>query len=230
MISVRLLAIAVCGVILNGPSISGQDLSRYREYALESSLASVLKASGARADDVKTLHERPAKIQELEWRAPYVFTGTERPDPVRGAVFGFYNDQLFQIVITYDRERMEGLTNEDLIESISATYGMPVLASARTTRSAAAGPDVLVDTVAVARWEDAASSLTLFRSTYSRECQLVLISKTLKTRARTATREGLRLDAREAPQREIDQRKKDVADARAAQEKARLQNKAAFKP
>jgi hypothetical protein len=38
------------------------------------------------------------------------------------------------------------------------------------------------------------------------------------------------LDAAEAPQRELNQRKKDAADASAAQEQTRATNKAAFRP
>ncbi|MGH9345864.1 MAG: hypothetical protein ACRD26_01225 [Vicinamibacterales bacterium] len=45
-------------------------MSRYRVYVLGSSLDSVITASGVRAASAKTLHERPAVIQELEWRAP----------------------------------------------------------------------------------------------------------------------------------------------------------------
>ena len=92
---------------------SAQDLSRYRAYVLESSLESVVAASGARAADVKTLHERPAKIQELEWRAPYASSGSELADPVRGAVFTFCDDALYQVVVSYDRDRTNGLTNSD---------------------------------------------------------------------------------------------------------------------
>jgi hypothetical protein len=59
---------------------------------------------------------------------------------------------------------------------------------------------------------------------------LVLISRTLKPRARTAMEEALRLDAQEAPQRELDQQKKEAADAGVASQKARAVNKAAFRP
>jgi hypothetical protein len=38
------------------------------------------------------------------------------------------------------------------------------------------------------------------------------------------------LDAAEAPRRELDQRKKEAAEASAAREKARATNKAAFRP
>jgi hypothetical protein len=48
--------------------------------------------------------------------------------------------------------------------------------------------------------------------------------------AQTAATEAIRLDEREAPQREIERREKEAADTRASQEKARLANRATFKP
>jgi hypothetical protein len=228
MNSARALAVVVGGFIVSGYPASAQDLSRYRAYALESSLASVITASGARLGDAKSLHERPARIQELEWRAPYVGSGSELADPVREITFTFYNDALYQVVVSYDHDRTEGLTNKDIIESLSAAYGVPLLRSAgtRTSRPAAALPDTIV----LAQWENAASSLTLLRGAYAPDFQLILISKPLSTRARSAIREAVRLDGIEAPRRELEQRKKDVADAGAARDKTRATNKAAFRP
>ena len=166
--------------------------------------------------------------QELEWRAPYVGSGSELADPVREIAFTFYNDALYQIVVSYDHDRTEGLTNKDIIESLSAAYGVPLLRSAgtRTSRPAAALPDAIV----LAQWENAASSLTLLRSAYAPDFQLILISKPLSTRARSAIREAVRLDGIEAPRRELEQRKKDVADAGAARDKTRTANQGAFRP
>jgi hypothetical protein len=228
MNSRRAPVIAAVGLILSGHLASAQDLSRYRVYILESSLDSVITASGVRAADAKTLFERPAKIQELEWRAPYVASGSQLADPVRQVAFTFYNDALYQIVVSYDRERTDGLTNNDIIESLSAAYGVPVLRSAttRTSRRAAALPDTIV----LAQWENAASSLALLRGTYSPEFQLIVVSKSLSSRAEAAIREALRLDAIEAPRRELEERKKDVADASTARDKTRTTNKAAFRP
>ena len=118
MNSARALAVVGGGFIVSGYPASAQDLSRYRAYALESSLASVITASGARLGDAKSLHERPARIQELEWRAPYVGSGSELADPVREITFTFYNDALYQVVVSYDHDRTEGLTNKDIIESL----------------------------------------------------------------------------------------------------------------
>jgi hypothetical protein len=224
MISARLPFIAVA-LVFSSQLGSAQDLARYRGYVLESSLESVIATSGARAADAKTLHERPAKIQELAWRAPYQSSGAGSADPVRGATFAFYNDALYQAVVSYDRDRTEGLSNSDIIESLTAVYGEPAPKSAKSQPPAA-----LLDTVVLAQWDSPASSLTLLRGTYSAEFQLVLVSKALSATARTAIREAGRLDAIEAPRRELEERKKEVADAAGAREKARAANKAAFRP
>jgi hypothetical protein len=228
MNNARRFVVAVAALTVIGDAASAQDVSRYRGYVLESTLESVVKTSGARAADAKTLHERPAKIQELEWRAPYVFSGTERADPVKGIVFTFLDDALYQIVVNYDRDRTDGLTNNDIIETVSALYGPPAIRSVKQqpTRPGAARPD----TITLAQWETTASSLLLVRGSYTPEFQLILISKPLSLRARNATREAIRLDAAEAPRREADQRKKLAADADAAREKTRDTNKAAFRP
>src|SRR5690349_21494088 len=116
MNSSRVLFIAIA-LLVNSQVGWAQDLTRYRAYVLGSSLDSVLVAAGARAADVKTLHERPAKIQEFEWRAPYASSRDEVADPVRGAVFSFCDDALYQVVVSYDRGRTDGLANSDIIQS-----------------------------------------------------------------------------------------------------------------
>jgi hypothetical protein len=224
MNSSRVLLIAIA-LVVNSQVGWAQDLSRYRAYVLDSSLESVLAASGAPAADAKTLHERPAKIQELEWRAPYVSSRDELPDPVRGAVFSFCDDALYQVVVSYDPGRTDGLTNNDIIQSLTVIYGEPVTRSARTRPPAA-----LADTVVLAQWDSKDSSLTLLRSAYAADFQLVLMSKASSARARNAIREAGRLDALEAPRRELEQRRKEVADAAAARDKIRTTNKAAFRP
>ena len=227
MNSARSLVIAF-GLILVGQLAFAQDMSRYRTYALDSSLDSVVVATGARAADAKTLHERPATIRQLEWRAPYADSRNTLADPVRDISFTFYNDALYQVIVNYDRERTEGLTNSDIVESLSAAYGAPTLASARTRTSPPA--EALPDSIVVARWENAESALTLIRGSYAPEFQLILISKPLSARARSAVREAIRLDATEAPRREAEQRKKEAGAASAARDKARSMNKAAFRP
>jgi hypothetical protein len=227
MNSTRPLVIAV-GLILGGQLAFAQDVSRYRAYALESSLDAVVAASGARSADAKTLHERPATIQQLEWRAPYVDSRNTQADPVREITFTFYNDALYQVIVNYDRERTEGLANGDIVQSLSAVYGAPTLTSARTRTSPPV--EAFPDSILVARWENADSLLTLMRGSYTPEFQLILVSKSLSARARTAVREAVRLDALEAPRREAAQRKKEAGEASAARDKTRIANKAAFRP
>jgi hypothetical protein len=224
----RACLIATTLLGLFGHVASAQDLSRYRGYALDSTLDSVIASSGVRATDVKTIHDRPAKIQELEWRAPYVSSGATLADPVRGIVFTFVDGALYQVVVSYDRDRTDGLTNSDIIDTIASTYGPPVLRSGKQqpARPAAAPPD----TTALAQWENPQASLTLVRGTFTSDFHLILVSKPLSLKAQNATREANRLDVAEAPQRALDQRQKDAAKASAAQEQTRTTNKAAFRP
>lgn len=229
MTRLRGAVVASVAFALGAQPLVAQELTRYREYALESSVASVVKISSARESDLHTSHERPAKMQELQWRTPYVLSGRELADPVREVVFSFCDDQLYQVVVTYDRDRTEGLTNDDVIESLSTAYGVPLLLSAPTALGTLT-VDAPSDTTIVARWEDATAQLTLTRATYAPQFQLVLLSKALNAHARAAIKEALRLDTQEAPQRELDQRRTEVADARVASEKARAINKAAFRP
>jgi hypothetical protein len=226
MKSTRLMVVTI-GLIFGGQLAFAQDMSRYRAYVLESSLSAVVLASGARGTDAKTLHERPATIQTLEWRPPYVDSRDTSADPVRGIAFTFYNDALYQVSVAYDRGRTDGLTNSDIIEALSTAYGPPMLASARTRISPVEG---FPDSSVVARWESPDALLTLLRGSYTPDVQLILVSKSLSARARTAVREAVRLDAIEAPRREAAQRKKEAGDASAARDKARTANKAAFRP
>jgi hypothetical protein len=227
MNSAHALVISV-GLVVSGYLVQAQELSRYRTYILESSVDTVITTIGARKTEVSTLHERPAKIQELQWRAPYESPGSASADPVRNVAFAFLNDALYQVLVTYDRERTAGLTNDDIIQSLSASYGTPVLKSTivRTDLPSA----VLEDATVLSQWSDGATSLTLLRDTYSPDFQLILISKALSARARGAIRESIRLDALEAPRREMEKRKQEVTDATATRDKTRATNKAAFRP
>jgi hypothetical protein len=229
MTAVRLAALTSLGLVLGVQPVTGQSPFAYRAYALESSVASVAKITGTRESDTRTLHERPARIQEIGWRASYLRAGDGLADPVRDVVFGFYDDQLYRIFVTYDRDRMEGLTNDDVIESISATYGAPLLqdtGTVRDGRTSVRAPEAAI----LARWEDGTSLLTLTWGTYSAQYHLELVSKALNLRAGAAIKEALRLDAKEAPQRELDLREKRDEATRIAGQKARAVNKAAFRP
>jgi len=226
MNSARIVVLAT-GVFLSVQLASAQDLSRYRGYALDSSLESVIASSGVRADRAMTLHRRPATIQELEWRAPYSSPGSAAADSVRGIAFSFYNDALYQLIVSYDRDKTDGLTNKDLIESLSVAYGTP---TTKSPGNLVGRPTGLADTVVLAQWEDGSASVTLLKDSYSPLFRLRLVSKPLMTLAQGAIREAARLDAIEAPRAAAAQRDQAAAEEKAALDKTRTQNKATFKP
>lgn len=230
MIAAHRLAIGALGFVFSIQVVSGQPIAHYREFQLGGDLASVSGLAGVAASQAKVIHQRPAVMQSLEWRPPYTSTGPSAPapDPVQQIVFSFYNDQLFRLVIDYDRSRTEGMTDADMIEAISSAYGSASKAPLRTgvTSSRVAQESGTL----VARWDDADCSVVLYRSSYASGFRMIVTSIRLDALARTAEARALRLDELEAPKREIARQKKEAEDTRAAQEKARLANKAAFRP
>ena len=148
-------------------------------------------------------------------------------ESVREIAFSFYNDALYQLIVTYDREKTDGLTNKDLIESLTATYGTPITAS---PGNRVGRPMALADTIVIAHWEDGSASVTLLKDSYSALFQLRLVSKPLMPLAQGAIREAARLDAIEAPRAAAALRDKEAAEDKAALDKTRTQNKATFKP
>jgi len=228
MTRLRTLVVSASGLVLVATSLHAQDLSRYRDFVLGSTVAAVAKTSGAAPADVKTIHQRPSVVQELRWRPQRYGGNAVQTDPVREVAFSFYNDQLFLIVVEYDRQRTEGLTDTDLIESMTASYGPPVLTS--TNRSTGARQAEPNDDVVVAQWASAESSLTLLRMTYPASLRLVVTLTAVDALARTVSAEAIRLDQKEAPQRELDRQKQATETLRLAGEKARVVNKPGFKP
>lgn len=219
------------GLMAVPATLGAQALSHYREYALGSTVASVAKASGARPGDIRVIHQRPATIQELRWRPQSRYTDSSgQIDPVREVVFTFYNDQLFQVTVDYDRQRTEGLTDADLIETMAATYGVPVLQATMVGTSARTPAALSEGDVTVARWSDATSSLTLMRGSYPTSVRLVLALTSVDALARTAAAEAAATDVQEAPQREVDRQARLLEDGRVARERARTANRVIFKP
>ena len=119
------------------------------------------------------------------------------------------------------------MTNKDLIESLSVTYGTPI---ARSPGNRVGRSTVLADTMLLAHWEDGSTSVTLLKDSYSPQFQLRMVSKPLMTLAQGAIREAARLDAIEAPRAAAALRDKEAAEEKAALGKTRDENKATFKP
>ena len=229
MLNTRNLALSVCWLVLWTPLIYAQDLSRYREFQLGMNLLAVAKQIDARPSEVKAIHQRPAVIQELEWRPRLAPTSSREAGSVNEVLFTFYNGELFRMVVSYDQQKTQGLTDQDMIEAISATYGMATIPAAKIILFSSSY--IYNDSEKViARWEDPQSSLNLFRSSNQPSFGMLVLSKRVDALAQDAIREAIQLDEQEAPQRDIARRKKEGEEIRAAQEKARPANKADFRP
>jgi hypothetical protein len=220
--------------LLPAPPVSAplsypRDLSRYREFQFGMDLLAVAKQANVEPSEARVVHQRPALIQELEWRPQRALGPSSEADPVKEVLFSFYNGELFRVLVNYDQSKTEGLTDEDMVEAISAKYG----AATRT-----AGKVILFSSFhvyndsenVIARWEDTQYSFNLFRSSYQPTFGLLVFSKRLDRSAGAAIAEAIRLDDQEAPQREIEHQRKQEEESRAAQEKARPANKGNFRP
>jgi hypothetical protein len=227
MIRTCSLLLVLFWAVLSAPLLYGQDLSRYREFQFGMNLDSLARQTNVKPSEAKMLHQRPAMIQELWWQ--HSFGGSPDTDSVREVIFSFYNGELFRMVVNYDRYRTEGLTTEDMIEAISAQYGVATRPTAETVSFSSS--QIYNDSEKVlARWEDAQYSYNLFRFSYRPTFGMVLFSKRLDALARAAVADAIRLDAQEAPQREIEVQKKLREENRISQEKAKLVNKPIFRP
>lgn len=62
-------------------------------------------------------------IQELDWRpgSPYQ-ADAKKVDPVREGLLRFYNGELFQIVTTCDRQKVEGITEADVVQAMVVMF------------------------------------------------------------------------------------------------------------
>jgi len=224
----RSLSILAFLAALSASLIHAQDLRGYRGFQFGTNLVAVAHQTDMKPSEAKLLHQRPAMIQELWWHRP-LGNSSLPTDPVREVIFSFYNGELFRMVINYDQDRTDGLSDEDIIEAISARYGIAARPVATTVLFSSS--QVYNDSQRViARWEDSQSSFSLFRDSYRPTFGMVAFSKQLDILAQAAVVEAFRLDKEEAPQRQTERQKKEDAQNRTAREKVRAANKAAFIP
>jgi hypothetical protein len=223
-----LLALSLPADPVSAPLTDTPDLSTYREFRLGMHLPAVAKQAEMQPSEARVTHQRPALIQELEWRPQRSLAYSPQADPVQEVLFSFYNGELFRIVVNYDQLRTEGLTDEDMVEAISARYGTATKPAAKVILFSSS--QVYNDSEnVIARWEDSQYSFNLFRSSYEPTFGMLVFSKRLDLLAQAAIVEAMRLDEQEAPQREVALQDKQDEENRARQAKARLVNKAAFR-
>ena len=210
-------------LLLTSPLLRAQDLSKYRHFTLGMSLTKLLERTDEKMSDVKMIHSRPALIQELTWWPPNVPGTSLRSEGVEQILFSFYNGELYKISVTYDRPSTEGLTEADMVKSISAKYGpativAPDVDSASDRYNSKKKP--------VASWEDAQYSFSLVRSYFNDVLGLVAFSKLTNAQAELAIAEAGTLDEQEGPKREAERQKKQMDDL----EVARQKNQKSFRP
>jgi hypothetical protein len=188
-------------VLFSTPVISRQNLSTYRKFSLGASLASISKQVGQDPGQANLIHQRPAVIQQLVYWPIPTSSFSSQAESVSQILFTFYDGELYKIAVTYDGDVIQGLTDDDMVQAISARYGT-------ATRFY---PEIQLPTkdeyapkeTAIARWEDSRTSVDLSRSESLNSFELDLFSRALETKAQAATAESLRLEKQEAPQKEI---------------------------
>lgn len=216
----------LCCVVsaLATPSLRAQDLSKYRTFSLGANLASVLKRTGQKSDDAKSIHGNPALMQEVTWSPSSSFGPSIPFDGVEQILFSFYNGELYKISVEYDQTSTEGLTAEDMVRSISKTYGAATNIAPDTDPASSDRYELRQKNVA--SWEDAQYSFNLVRSTFTDRFELIIYSKKVNADAELATTEAIKLEEQEGPKREAARQKKDADDLALTRQK----NQKAFRP
>jgi hypothetical protein len=211
-------------ILLSAHMVLGQDLSKYRTFSLGTSLANVLKQLRPNSYETTLIQQRPAVIQETTFCLMDFTSSGEKVDPVSEIVFSFYNGKLHRMVVIYDQHATEGLTPEDMVQTVSTLYGTatrPATEIILPTRHSYESREKVI-----AQWEDSQNSVNLFRSGLLGSFGLVVLSKRVNEEAEAAITESLHLDKKEAPQKEIERQKKEADDI----ERARQKNRKTFHP
>src|SRR6266568_526477 len=91
----RLLGLGLAVDPVSAPLIDTPDLSRYREFQFGMNLLAIAKQADRQPSEARVIHQRPAVIQELEWRPPRSVGTSPQADPVKEVLFSsfqVYND------------------------------------------------------------------------------------------------------------------------------------------
>jgi hypothetical protein len=211
-------------LLLAAPLLRAQDLSKYRHFTLGMRLTTVLERTDQKMADVRVIHGHPALIQELTWWPPNVPGTSLRSEGIEQILFSFCNSGLYKISVTYDPHSTEGLTEQDMVKSISAKYGPATIAAPEIDSTTNAGYETKQKPVA--SWEDEQYSVNLVRSSFSDVLGLVVFSKQANAQAELAIAEAVKVDQQEGPKREAERQKKQTDDM----EVARQKNQKSFRP
>ena len=225
MKTARNIVICVAAILLSVPLAYTQDLSKYRNFSLGTSLIEVSRQVNEKPADASVIHQSPALIQELTWWPMPSYQSSTPVDPVQQILFSFYDGALYKMVVTYDSSTTEGLTAEDMTRAISARYGAatipivtPPASLASTTYGGTPTP--------IAQWEDLQYSVILSRTSFLHSFQLVICTKQLNDQAEAASVTAAKQEREDAPQMAIARAKKEAENL----ETARQNNLKSFRP
>lgn len=202
------------------------DLSSYRGFHFGMDLPQAAALAEMKSTEARLEYKRPAMIQVLDFEPNLFHSAAAKGDPVSSITLSFLDGGLFRMAVVYDRYKVEGMTADDMIQALSSVYGT----AARPKAEIAYHSYYAENSAVIARWEDSEYSYNLIRADDRSSFALVLYSKALDARAQIAITEAARLDALEAPQKEADRVSQQAANNQMEQEKARLANKASFRP
>ncbi len=214
-LAVSFLATVV--ILLSTSQVHAQDLSKYRNFSFGMTVADIAKQIDQKPSNAAVLHEDPALIQELSWLPPQPY-GSGRPaEPINEILFSFYNGALYRMLLTYEDSATKGLTDDDMIRIVSAKYGLATRPLA-TVVTFPLNPSYKASEKVIARWEDSQYSLNLFRS-YVNTFAIVMFAKGADAQAANSIAESVKVEEREAPQKEAARIKKTADDVEIERQK-----------
>ena len=220
------LSIPLLCAVIGAPLLPAADLSAYRGFRFGMSVQQAADLAGMKNTDATTIHQQPSLINELDFQPNLFHASAPKEDPVSRIALTFYQGELARIGVAYDRYKVDGMTEDDMIKALSASYGT----AARPTAEIAYHSYYAETAPVLARWEDSQYSYDLIRSDDRSSFTMILYSKRLDALAQPAILEAVRLEALSAPEREAERARKQAADNQALQEKSRLSNIASFRP
>ena len=220
-----LVSCVLLGMIAAVPLDASAPFSHYRGVTLGDSLTAVITELNADAAAVKVLHEQPSLIQELTWRPQRFVSGSAvTADPLAEIILTFHVGRLVRMAATYDRDRIQGLTDADLRELVSAVYGMALLPSRATSTAR------VIERRIIGSWGDEEAQVLLWSDEYPRRSGLTISAPAAAARMDEAAAIAARVYAAGEPLR---RRALETAAAAAIVDREaliRAQNKARFKP
>jgi hypothetical protein len=225
----RLALIVAMGASM--PALA-QEPGRYREFQLGASVAAISALTDTRVADVTLVHERPAVMQELKWMPSSFGTAgrsLSRGNGLQQVTFSFYENQLYRMMVDYERSQTRGMTDRDVVNAVSTAYGPPSSSKISDEGTDARGNESVASRL-VARWNGPGYAIAVSRWAYGGAWQLVVESTPLAALARTADVRADLLDVQEGPQREAERSRREQQGKNDAEAAAREANKATFLP